>query len=96
MPLCTRESAVGDVGLRFAVPFELGDMRFGHLGDGWDRVGLNHPLYRTGQQAGLRRGELIVLRWSHCDFAGAGFTSAKTTSNESSNGRRGRNRGRSQ
>jgi integrase len=34
---------------------------------------VERPLYRTGQQAGLRRGELIALRWSHCDFAEGWF-----------------------
>jgi len=39
--------------------------------DEYGRV--ERPLYRTGQQAGLRRGELLALRWSHCDFAGGWF-----------------------
>lgn len=39
-----------------------------------DDYGLvERPLYRTGQQAGLRRGELLALRWSHCDFADGWF-----------------------
>jgi integrase len=39
--------------------------------DEYGRV--ERPLYRTGQQAGLRRGELLALRWSHCDFADGWF-----------------------
>jgi integrase len=39
--------------------------------DEYGRV--EQPLYRTGQQAGLRRGELLALRWSHCDFADGWF-----------------------
>jgi len=39
--------------------------------DGFGQV--ERPLYRTGQQAGLRRGELLALRWSHCDFAAGWF-----------------------
>ena len=39
--------------------------------DEYGRV--ERPLYRTGQQAGLRRGELVALRWSHCDFSEGWF-----------------------
>lgn len=26
------------------------------------------PLYRTAQQTGMRRGEILAIRWWHCDF----------------------------
>jgi integrase len=39
--------------------------------DDYGRV--ERPLYRTGQQAGFRRGELLAIRWSHCDFANGWF-----------------------
>lgn len=32
--------------------------------DAYGRV--ERSLYRTGQQTGLRRGELLALRWKHC------------------------------
>jgi integrase len=32
--------------------------------DAYGRI--ESPLYRTGQQTGLRRGELLALRWKHC------------------------------
>lgn len=34
--------------------------------DEWGKV--ERPMYRTAQQTGMRRGELIALRWCVCDF----------------------------
>jgi integrase len=34
--------------------------------DGWGKV--ERPMYRTAQQTGMRRGELIALHWRECDF----------------------------
>lgn len=39
-----------------------------------DELGkVERPLYRTAQQTGMRRGELIALHWRDCDFDGEVF-----------------------
>lgn len=34
-----------------------------------ERGMVERPMYRTAQQTGMRRGELIALRWHECDFS---------------------------
>jgi integrase len=39
-----------------------------------DELGkVERPMYRTAQQTGMRRGELLAIRWSDCDFANEVF-----------------------
>lgn len=39
-----------------------------------DELGkVERPMYRTAQQTGMRRGELVAIRWHDCDFDGDVF-----------------------